>query len=70
MAHRTSLFDSDGLQAVRLPEDLAFPAGVTEVAVVKDGTRRILVPVQAGWDDFFDAPGVDLGPREQPTGGA
>jgi antitoxin VapB len=26
----------------------------------------VIVPADAAWDDFFDAPGVDLGDREQP----
>ena len=54
-------------QAVRLPKDVAFPDGVKDVTVLRDGKRRIIVPVEAVWDDFFDAPGVDLGPREQPA---
>lgn len=32
-----------------------------------DGARRIVVPANAVWDDFFDAPGVDLGERSQPV---
>ena len=32
-----------------------------------DGKRRVIVPADAIWDDFFDAPGVDLGEREQPA---
>jgi len=38
---------------------------VTEVAVLRDGKRRIVVPADTVWDDFFDAPGIDLPPREQ-----
>jgi hypothetical protein len=30
-------------------------------------TRRIIAPAETSWDDFFDAPGVDLGTREQPA---
>jgi antitoxin VapB len=26
----------------------------------------VIAPVNATWDDFFDAPGVDLQEREQP----
>jgi antitoxin VapB len=51
---------------VRLPKDVAFPKGVKEVAVLRDGKRRVIVPANAVWDDFFDAPGVDLAPRHQP----
>ncbi len=64
---RTVLFRSNRSQAVRLPKDVAFPAGVREVAVLREGQRRIIVPAEALWDDFFDSPGADLAPREQPA---
>ena len=63
---RTTLFQSNRTQAVRLPRDVAFPDGVRNVTILRDGQRRIIVPSDAIWDDFFDAPGVDLGEREQP----
>lgn len=63
---RTILFHSNRSQAVRLPKDVAFPDGVREVAILRDGARRVIVPANAVWDDFFTAPGVDLGEREQP----
>jgi antitoxin VapB len=63
---RTTLFRSNRSQAVRLPKDVAFPESVKEVAVLRDGARRVIVPANAIWDDFFAEPGVDLGPREQP----
>jgi antitoxin VapB len=63
---RTSLFLSNKSQAVRLPKDVAFPADVREVAILRDGARRVIVPADALWDDFFAAPGVDLGKRDQP----
>lgn len=63
---RTTLFQSNRSQAVRLPKDVAFPDGVREVAILKDGARRVIVPANAVWDDFFAAPGVDLPDREQP----
>jgi len=62
----TTLFLSNRSQAVRLPKDVAFPKGVREVSILRDGPRRVIVPANASWDDFFDAPGIDLGPREQP----
>jgi antitoxin VapB len=58
---RTTLFQSNGTQIVRLPEDVAFPDGVRDVIILKDGARRIIAPAGQNWDDFFDAPGVDLG---------
>jgi antitoxin VapB len=64
---RTTLFQSNQSQAVRLPKDVAFPAGVREVAIIRNGPRRLIVPATCIWDDFFDAPGVDLGPRTEPA---
>ncbi len=63
---KTTLFLSNRSQAVRLPKDVAFPPGVREVAILRDGARRVIVPANALWDDFFGSPGVDLGEREQP----
>ena len=65
MATQTTLFLSNRSQAVRLPKAVAFPDSVREVTILRDGPRRIIVPADAAWDDFFEAPGVDLGEREQ-----
>lgn len=62
---RTTLFQSNRSQAVRLPKDVAFPEDVREVTILRDGARRIIVPANAVWDDFFDAPGIELPEREQ-----
>ena len=67
MLARTSLFLSNRSQAVRLPKAVAFAEEVREVVIVPDGPRRIIAPADAAWDDFFDAPGVDLGARQQPA---
>ena len=64
---RTTLFLSNRSQALRLSKDVAFPQGVTSVTVLRDGNRRVVAPSDALWDDFFDEPGVDLGPRDQPS---
>lgn len=64
---RTTLFKSNRSQAVRLPKDVAFPDDVRTVTILKDGRRRVIVPSDSVWDDFFDAPGVDLGDRDQPA---
>ena len=64
---RTTLFLSNRSQALRLSKDVAFPQGVTSVTVLRDGNRRVVTPSDASWDDFFDQPGVDLGPRDQPS---
>jgi antitoxin VapB len=62
----TTLFRTNRSQAVRLAKDVAFPENVREVAILRDGARRVIVPAGAVWDDFFDSPGIDLGEREQP----
>ncbi len=63
---RTKLFRSNRSQAVRLPKDVAFPEGVKDVMILREGARRVIVPANAVWDDFFDAPGVDLPERDEP----
>lgn len=63
---RTTVFQTNKSQAVRLPKDVAFPPGVREVAIRRDGPRRIIAPADMLWDDFFDAPGIDLADRAQP----
>ena len=66
MNAQTTLFLSNRSQAVRLPKAVAFGEGVREVTIVQDGPRRIIVPADASWDDFFEAGGLDLGDRGQP----
>ena len=63
---RVRLLIGNQEQIVRLPKEVVFPDTVREVTVFRDGVRRIVVPTNAVWDDFFDAPGVDLEPRDQP----
>ncbi|CAA7619898.1 type II toxin-antitoxin system VapB family antitoxin [Magnetospirillum sp. UT-4] len=63
---RTTLFQSNRTQAVRLPKDVAFPEDVREVSIFRDGANRVIVPAESAWDDFFAAPGIDLPDREQP----
>ncbi|MDP9104049.1 MAG: antitoxin [Pseudomonadota bacterium] len=63
---KTTLFQSNRSQALRLPKDVAFPEGVRSVTILKEGNRRVIVPSDAVWDDFFDEPGIDLGERHQP----
>jgi antitoxin VapB len=64
---RTTVFQSNRSQAVRLPKDVAFPDTVREVAILRDGAKRVIVPANALWDDFFDAPGIGLDDRIQPA---
>jgi antitoxin VapB len=63
---RTTVFQTNRSQAVRLPKDVAFPPDVREVTILRDGARRVIVPADCVWDDFFDSPGIDIGEREQP----
>lgn len=51
-----AVFKSNRSQAVRLPKDVALPEGVTRVDVIKVGQGRLIVPVEASWDAFFDGP--------------
>jgi len=44
---------------------VAFPEGVRDVIILREGKRRIIVPSNSVWDDVFTAPGVDLGERPQ-----
>lgn len=61
----TTLFKSNKSQAVRLPKAVAFPEEVREVTIIRDGNRRIIVPSDSSWDDFFAEPGIDINPRDQ-----
>ena len=64
MLRKTTIFRSNQLGCVPA-EGCAFPAGVSEVVVLRDGPRRILVPVNRVWDDFFDSPGAALPERRE-----
>lgn len=66
MAVRTTLFQSNRTQAVRLPKDVSFPAHVREVVILRDGARRLIVPADSVWDDFFQSPGIAFPDRDQP----
>jgi len=63
---RTTLFQTNRSQAIRLPKDVAFPADVREVTILRDGARRIIVPSESVWDDFFESSGVDIEQRDEP----
>jgi antitoxin VapB len=64
---RTTIFQTNRSQAVRLPKDVAFPPEVREVTILRDGVRRIIVPADSVWDDFFNSPGVEIAERDQPA---
>jgi antitoxin VapB len=50
---RTKLFRSNRSQAVRLPKEVAFPEGVNDVTILREGARRVIVPANVVWDDFL-----------------
>ena len=66
---KTKLFKSNRSQAVRLPKDIAFPDSVQNVEITAIGNKRIIVPADQSWDEWFDAPGVSsdfMSERQQP----
>ena len=69
MAHKpiatTKVFETNRMQAVRLPKGVDFPPDVRDVSIRRVGRSRMISPANALWDDFFDAPSVDLGERDQ-----
>ena len=64
---RVPLVRFNGLQAVCLPTEVAFPEAVKSVSVMHDGKCLLIVPADAVWDDFFEAPGIPLDDRAQPA---
>ena len=62
--HQT--FPLEPLAGRAAAEGRAFPEGVEDVVVLREGGWRVIAPADSLWDDFFDSPGVDLGAREQP----
>lgn len=66
ISRTAAVFKSNRNQAVRIPKDMEFPEGVKSLIVRRVGKTLIFTPPENLWDDFFDEPGVDLGPRDQP----
>jgi antitoxin VapB len=48
-----SLFRDGANQAVRLPQELRFPAEVKEVRIRKQGDGLLISPVKRDWPSFF-----------------
>ncbi len=68
---QSTVFRTNKSQAVRLPKPVALPENVKRVEIIKLGQARLIAPVDAAWDTFFDEPGVSedfLTERVQPTG--
>jgi antitoxin VapB len=50
---RASIFRNGANQAVRLPQELRFPADVKEVRIRKQGDGLLISPVKPNWSSFF-----------------
>ena len=48
-----SVFENNRTQAVRIPVEMRFPAGIKRVEVRVVGSDRVLSPVDQVWDTFF-----------------
>jgi antitoxin VapB len=59
VSRRASIFRNGANQAVRLPQELRFPADVKEVRIRKQGNGLLISPVKPEWSSFF-AMQVDL----------
>jgi antitoxin VapB len=53
VVRKSTVFTSNGSQAVYLPEAVAFPADVQQVEIIKIGDSRVIVPLGRRWDDYF-----------------
>jgi antitoxin VapB len=47
------IFRSNRSQALRLPKAAEFPPDVSDVDVLVEGERRVLVPKRRGWAQYF-----------------
>ncbi|NYT37798.1 antitoxin [Allopusillimonas soli] len=66
---RTTVFMNNRSQAVRLPKALELPENVKQVEVTAIGRARLISPIDATWDSWFDGPGVTedfMNERSQP----
>jgi antitoxin VapB len=55
---QSTVFTTNKSQAVRLPKPVALPDNVKRVEIIKLGKARLIAPVGASWDTFFDGPTV------------
>jgi virulence-associated protein VagC len=52
-AKRASIFRNGANQAVWLPQELRFPAGVKEVRIRRQGEGLFISPIKPDWSSFF-----------------
>ena len=67
---QSRVFRRNSSQVIHLPKSVAFPAHVKRVAVIKQGSARLLMPEGESWKEFFDGPRLDadfLSNRGQPA---
>src|SRR5665213_2971482 len=53
ISKRASIFRNGTNQAVRLPQELRFPADVKEVRIRKQGYGLFISPAKPNWSSFF-----------------
>jgi antitoxin VapB len=53
VAKGSSIFRNGANQAVRLPQELRFPADVKEVRIRKQGDGLFISPIKPSWPSFF-----------------
>jgi antitoxin VapB len=53
VSKRASIFRNGANQAVRLPQELRFPAEVKEVRIRKQGDGLLISPIKPNWASFF-----------------
>lgn len=66
---KTKIFKTNRSQAVRLPKEVAFPESVKNVEIIAIGNKRMIIPANESWDEWFNGPGVSkdfMTEREQP----
>lgn len=67
---RSTVFNNNRSQAVRLPKPVALPEDVRQVEITMVGRSRLISPAGHSWDEFFDGPPISddfLAEREQPA---
>lgn len=53
MRKRSTVFQTNKTQLVRLPQAVAFPEGVHQVEIKKVGDSRLISPADRRWEEFF-----------------